>query len=65
MTWQNGQVIIYIYIYIFGLTTQGRSVGKCHISQNRCDSVMSCKMKSHNNHGKVVHRLYSSCISSI
>ena len=32
---------------------------------DRCHSVMSHKMKSHNNCGKVVHRLYSSCISSV
>jgi len=30
-----------------------------------CHSVTSHKMKSHDNHGKVVHRPYSSCISSV
>jgi len=30
-----------------------------------CHSVTSHKMKSHDNHGKVVHRPCSSCISSI
>ena len=37
----------------------------CHISQNRCHSVMSHKMKSCDNCGKVVHRPCSSCISSV
>jgi len=35
------------------------------MSQNRCHSMTSHKMKSHNNCGKVVHRPYSSYISSI
>jgi len=35
------------------LTIQERSVGKCHMT------------KSHDNHGKVVHRPCSNCISSV
>jgi len=35
------------------------------MSQDRCYSVTSHKMKSHDNCGKVVHRPCSSCISSI
>jgi len=33
--------------------------------QDRCHSVISHKMESHDNHGKVVHRPCSHCISSI
>jgi len=38
MTWQNGQVIIYIsflflfFLFLFGLTIQGKSIGKCYIT---------------------------------
>jgi len=35
------------------------------MSQNQCHSVMSHKMKSHDNHGKVVHKPCSNCISSV
>jgi len=35
----------------------------CH--RTDVTSVMSHKMKSHDNHGKVVHRPYSNCISSV
>ena len=46
--------------------TEG-SVGKCHIT--RQEVIVSHHMmphdQSHNRHGKIVHRPYSSCISSI
>jgi len=35
------------------------------VSQDRCHSVTSHKIKSHDNHGKVVHRPCSDCISSV
>ena len=37
-------------------------MGKCHIIESH---VTYHTMKSHDNHGKVVHRPYSNCISSI
>ena len=43
------------------------SVGKCHITNVICHSHKSGhhKVTSHDDHGKVVHRPCSSCISSI
>ena len=35
------------------------------MSQDKCHSVMSHRMKSHDNCGKVVHRPCSNCISSV
>jgi len=45
-------------------------VGKCHITVSHSHSVtvsyhMMSYDGSHDKHGKVVHRPYSSCISSI
>jgi len=37
-------------------------MGKCHITESH---VTCHTMKSHNNHGKVVHRPYSNCINSV
>ena len=69
MTWQNGQVIIYIsflFLFLFGLTTQ-EGVQESVISQSHDKmSQFLCHMiKSHEECGKIVHRLCSSCISSI
>ena len=60
MIWQNSEVIIYIsfsFLFLFGLITQGRSVGKYHMTMSQS--------QSHDEHGKIVHRPCSSCISSI
>jgi len=46
------------FYFIFGLTTQGRSVGKCHISQSH-------GIESHDECGRIVHRPCSSCIRSV
>ena len=35
------------------------------MSHDRCHSIISHKMKSYDNYGKVVYRPYSSCISSV
>ena len=55
---------LFIFLFLFGLTIQGRSVGKYHIT---CHSHMSGyhRVKSHDECGKVVHRLCSSYISSV
>jgi len=45
--------LLFIFLFLFELTTQGRSVGKYHI------------MESHDECGKLVHRPCSSCISSV
>jgi len=60
MTQQNSKVIIYIsfsFLFLFGLITQGRSVGKYHMTMSQS--------QSHDEHGKIVHRPCSSFISSI
>jgi len=63
----------YLYSFFsfsFGLTIQGRSIGKCHItvshitSHIRKSQVMSYDA-SHDRCGKIVYRLCSSCISSV
>jgi len=61
-----------IFLFLFGLTTQERSVGKCHMTNIThhghilgCHSVISHEIMSHDECGKEVHRLYSSCISSV
>ena len=62
MIWQNSEVIIYFYfsfLFLFGLITQGRSVGKYHMTMSQSQS------QSHDEHGKIVHRPYGSYISSI
>ena len=55
------------FLFLFGLTIQERSTGECHITMlyvtvtcQGCHRVMS-----HDECGRVVYRLYSSCISSI
>ena len=62
MTWQNGQVIIYISFSFFslGLTPQ-EGVWESVISQ----VSHSHGITSHDECGKTVHRPCSSCISSI
>ena len=60
--------LLFIFLFFsfsFGLTTQGRSVEKCHMSQNRCHSNDVTQIKSHNNHRKVVYRPCNNCISSV
>ena len=55
--------LLFIFLFFsfsFGLTIQGRSVGKCHMSQ--CNVT---QIKSYDNHRKVVHKLYGNCISNI
>ena len=74
MSWlgKMAKVIIYFsFLFFSGLTTQGWSMRKYHVT--KCHKVTGlwvivrwCHMtKSHGNHGKIVHRLCSSCISSI
>ena len=68
------KVIIYFsfsFLFLSGLTTQGWSMRKYHIT--KCHRVTGLWVtvrwlhmtKSHGNHGKIVHRPCSSCISSI
>jgi len=67
------KVIIYFsfsFLFLSGLTTQGWSMRKYHIT--KCHRVTGLWVtvrwyhmtKSHGNHGKIVHRPGSSCISS-
>ena len=49
---------LYIFLFSFRLTTQGRSVGKCHMTNVTYH-------KSHDKCGRVGHKPCSSCISSI
>jgi len=74
MTWQNGQnhyLLYFSFLFLSGLTTQGWSVRKYHIT--KCHRVTGLWVtvrwyhmtKSHGNHGKIVYRPCSSCISSI
>jgi len=58
--WLSQYLYFFSFLFLFGLITQERSVGKCHMSQ-----IEHHIIKSHDNHGKIVHRSYSSCISSI
>ena len=52
------------FLFLSGLTIQGRSVGKCHMTMLYV--TVTCQdVTSHDKYGKVVHRPYSSCISSI
>ena len=64
MTWLNSQVIIYIFFFYFYFWTYyiGRSMGKCYVT-----SVIAFTShdRSYDECGKIVHRLCSSCISSI
>ena len=46
------------FLFLFGLTIQGKSVEKCHM-------IMSHVKMSQDKYRKVVHRPYSSCISSV
>jgi len=52
---------LYFFSFSFSFGLTGRSVGKCHMTNiTHIQDVMS-----HDGHGKIVHRPYSSCISSI
>jgi len=57
--WLSHYLYFFSFLFIFGLTIQGRSAGKyhiiCHMSHD--ESYDEC--------GKVVHRPCSKCISSI
>ena len=64
MTWQNSlshYLYFFSFLFLVGLTTQGRSVGKCHMTNVTVSHHM---MESHEC-GRVVHRPCSSCISSV
>jgi len=62
--------IFLFFSFSFGLTIQGRSIGKCHITVSHITShirkswVMSYDA-SHDRCGKIVYRLCSSCICSV
>ena len=60
-------LFIFLFLFLFLLSwiyyIEG-SVGKCHSHITGSHSVTSHD-RSHDRHGKVVHRPYSSCISSI
>jgi len=65
ITWQNGQVIIYIsFLFFFFLDLLHKEEVQesvtCHMSQGNVTQI-----ESHDEHGKIVHRPCSSCISSI
>jgi len=51
--------LILIFILIWTYYTK-RSIRKCH----NVTSQVTSQVESHDDHGKVVHRLHSSCISS-
>jgi len=65
------QLSYYLYFFSFLLSWTyytGESAGKCHITsvtKSQCHITLMSHDGSHNRHGKVVHRPYSSCISSI
>jgi len=69
--WLSYYFILLFFLFLFGLTIQGRSVGKCHmimlhITVTCQDVTRSCHiMMSYDKCGKVVHRPYSSCISRV
>jgi len=59
------------FLFLFELTTQGKSVEKyyrtmSHVTVTCQDITGSCHiMELYNECGKVVHRPYSNCISSV
>ena len=59
------------FLFLFGLTTQERSVEKCYRTMSYvivpCQDITgSCHIiELHDKYRKVVHRPYSSCISSV
>jgi len=66
--------LLFIFLFIlfsFGLTIQGKSARKCHMTNVTCHSHISeCHRVmshdgSHDEYGKMVYRPYSSCISNI
>ena len=59
--------IFFSFLFLFGLTTQERSTGKCYITMLHVTvTCQGChRVMSHDECGRVVYRLYSSCISSI
>jgi len=77
MTWQIAKLLFYFilfffsFLFLFRLTTQGRSVGKYHITMLHitvtCQDITRSHhmMMSHDKCGKVVYRPCSSCISSV
>jgi len=60
---------LFIFLFFSGLTTQGWSVRKYHVTKyhkdHKSQSGDVTMTKSHEDHGKVVHRPCSSYISSI
>jgi len=65
----NSFFIFHFFFFLFELTTQGRSAGKYHMTNVTHHMLESHRVmshdKSHDKYGKIVHKLYSSCISSI
>jgi len=57
------------FLFLFELTTQERSMEKYHMimSQVTCQDITGSyhMMMLYDKYGRVVHRLYSSCISSV
>ena len=63
-------LFIFSFLLFSGLTTQGRSVGKCHMTnithhKSYVRTLQCHVMESHDECGRVVHRPCSSCISSV
>jgi len=69
--WLSHYFILLSFLFLFGLTIQGRSTEKYHMTMLQvtviCQNITrSCHiMVSHDKCRKVVYRLCSSCISSI
>ena len=59
---------LFIFLFFslsFGLTTQERSVGECHILYHMLGShKVTSHNKSHDECGKIIHRPYSTCIKN-
>jgi len=62
-------LFIFSFFFFSGLTTQERSIGKNitwpKVTKSQSHHKWHHIRKSHDDHGKVVHRSCSSCISSI
>jgi len=55
---------LFIFLFLLSWTYYTEeSMGKCHVTS--VTQSQSHHMMSHDRHGKVVHRPYSSCISSV
>jgi len=57
--------LFFFFLFTFGLTTQGRSVGKYHMIFYMSHVRVMSHDESHDEYRKVVYRPCSSCISTV